>query len=370
MRPIIRFIGSFIVLLVVLTLVLPAGYDRSVRAAPLPQGEDPPQPVVEPELQAQFMAEQEAGYMIQFRSQPDFDLAYQLDWEARGRFVVNLLQSTADKSQQRVRAYLDARGVEYESFWINNSILVNSSDQSTFNGLLSFVEIDSLRARRQPLLIEPKTNLPAAAFAATTEPNIQHVGADQVWALGYDGSGIVVANIDTGVNYTHEALVNQYRGNLGDGTFDHNYNWWDPALGGSDLIPNDWHGHGSHTMGIMVGSGGIGMAPGATWIACQAFEGNDSELLECGQFLLAPWDLNHQNPDPAKRPHVINNSWGDCHQYLDTWYQGMVQSWLAAGIYPVFSNGNNTRCGFGTPPGLNTVGNPGRYGNVTAVQRL
>ena len=161
--------------------------------------------------------------------------------------------------------------------------------------------------------------------------------------------------------------MNQYRGNLGDGTFDHNYNWWDPSIGGSDPVPNDWHGHGSHTMGIMIGSGGIGMAPGATWIACQAFEGNDSELLECGQFLLAPWDLNRQNPDPTKRPHVINNSWGDCNQYLDTWYKGMVDAWLAAGIYPVFSNGNNTSCGFDAPPGLNTVGNPGRYGNVTAV---
>ncbi|RME06276.1 MAG: hypothetical protein D6803_06955, partial [Anaerolineae bacterium] len=334
---------------------------------PQPQSEPPPsQPVVEPELQAQFLAEQQAGYMIQFRARPDFSLAYQLDWEARGRFVVNLLQTNAEQSQQRVRAYLDARGVSYESFWINNSILVNSSDQETFNGLLSFVEIDSLRARRQPQLIEPEVNLPAATVTAV-EPNIAHLGADQVWALGYDGSGIVVANIDTGVNYTHPALVGSYRGNLGDGNFDHNYNWWDPALGGSDLVPNDWHGHGSHTMGIMVGSGGIGMAPGAQWIACQAFEGNDSELLECGQFLLAPWDLNHQNPDPSKRPHIINNSWGDCNQYLDTWYKGMVDAWLAAGIYPVFSVGNNVACGYDAPPGLNTVGNPARYANVTAV---
>ena len=357
----------FLLLAILLGAVTPGAGPQAALAAPMGQ-ETEPEPVIEPELEAQFMVEQEAGYIIQFRSQPNLDLAYELDWATRGRFVVNTLQNTTDKSQQRVRAYLDSKGVDYQSFWINNSILVNSSDQTTFSGLLSFIEIDSLRARRSPHLHEPVDNTPAQApLAAGVEANVQHVLADQVWALGFDGSDIVVANIDTGVNYTHEALVEHYRGNLGEGVFDHNYNWWDPSVGGSDLTPNDWHGHGSHTMGTIAGSGGIGMAPGATWIACQAFEGNDSELLECGQFLLAPWDLNHQNPDAAKRPHIINNSWGDCVQYLDTWYLGMVESWLAAGIYPVFSNGNNSACGYSSPPGLNTVGNPARYGNVTSV---
>ena len=346
-------------------LAAPAVQPLVARAAD--EGTDP-EPAIEPELQAQFMVEQEAGYMIQFRHQPNLDLAYELDWETRGRFVINMLQISADTSQQRVRAYLDAKGIDYQSFWINNTILVNVSDQTTFNGLLSFVEIDALRARRRPQLVEPIENIAAPMTVPNAaQSNIAQIGTAEVWALGYDGSGIVVANIDTGVRYTHEALIDAYRGNLGDGNFDHNYNWWDPALGGSDREPNDWHGHGSHTMGTILGSGGIGMAPGAQWMACQAFEGNDSELLECGQFLLAPWDLNGQNPDSSKRPHIINNSWGDCVQYLDTWYLGMVESWLAAGIYPVFSNGNSTSCNYSSPPGLNTVGNPARYSNVTAV---
>ncbi|MEA3349578.1 MAG: S8 family serine peptidase [Chloroflexota bacterium] len=342
-------------------------------AAPMGGDDDPdPEPAIEPELQAQFMAEGEAGYMIQFRHRPNLSLAYQLDWETRGRFVANSLQTSADKSQLRVRAYLDAKGVDYKPFWIQNVILVNISNRETFDGLMSFIEVDSLRSRRQPMLHEPVEIMPVQRNpAAGVEMNLQHVGADQVWGMGYTGEGIVVANIDTGVRYTHQALLNQYRGNLGDGNFNHNYNWWDPELGGSDPIPNDWHGHGSHTMGIILGDDGqgnhTGMAPGATWMACQAFEGNDSELLECGQFLLAPWDLNGENPDPTRRPHVINNSWGDCVQYLDTWYLGMVESWLAAGIYPVFSNGNTSSCGYSEPPGLNTVSNPARYGNVTGV---
>jgi len=359
-----------------LALLFSAHSPGTVAAAPGYQGDDPPPadppPVVEPQLLAQLDANENIGYIIHFSERPNLDLAASLDWDVRGRFVVTMLENTASKTQQRVRLYLESRAVSYQAFWVDNIILVNASDQLTFNGLLDFTEIDSLRARRHPTLHEPDASLPSQTNPALgAEPNLLQVNADQVWGLGYDGAGIVVANIDTGVRYTHETLVDQYRGNLGDGTFNHNYNWWDPALGGSQSIPNDFHGHGSHTMGIILGDDGgdnqIGMAPGASWIACQAFEGSDSELLECGQFLLAPWDLNGQNLDPTLRPHVINNSWGDCEQYTDTWYKGIVDSWLAAGIYPVFSNGNNASCHYLTPPGLNTVSNPGRYGNVTSV---
>ena len=49
-----------------------------------------------------------------------------------------------------------------------------------------------------------------------------------MWSTyGARGEGFVVATIDTGVQYDHPALVEQYRGNLGGGVFDHNYNWYD-----------------------------------------------------------------------------------------------------------------------------------------------
>ncbi len=62
---------------------------------------------------------------------------------------------------------------------------------------------------------------------------------------------MVVANIDTGVQYTHPALVGQYRGNNG-GTFSHAGNWYDPARRTS--APTDTNGHGSHTMGKTGGA--------------------------------------------------------------------------------------------------------------------
>ena len=364
----VKFIHIFVSALVLLTFLLPLLTGMVKAAVPTPDQK----PEVEPALSMQLNADQTSGYLIYFREWPDLRPAYSMNWEKRGQNVVRQLQETATRSQASVRSYLDRQGVKYKSYWISNVIVVEHSDRVTFNELLNHSEIEILRARRHPTITEPG-QITAPQEVNTIETNISRIGTADVWALGIDGSGIVVANIDTGVRYTHEALVNQYRGNLGGGEFDHNYNWWDPAdYGDHDLVPDDWYGHGSHTMGIMLGDDGaenqIGMAPGATWIACQADENfTDAELFECGQFLAAPWDLNQQNPDPDLRPHIVNNSWGDCDQTYNSWYEAVISAWHALGIYPVFANGNAGNCSYTLPPGLNTVGNPARSGNVTAV---
>ncbi len=338
--------------------------------------EDSDTPFVEEKLRNQIARNGSTGYMIYFEDQPDLSAAYSKNWVERGEFVKNALQAAAEKSQQKVRDYLDKQGVNYESFWIENVIVVNKSNRMVFNRLLDYKEIESLRARRTMGLIEPGEASSATGTLAV-EANISHVGAPSVWGFGYNGTGIVVANIDTGVRYTHQALLPHYRGNLGGGSFNHNYNWYDP-YGSYTSYPADGNGHGSHTMGIMIGddnSGNqIGMAPGAQWMACKGCEvfGSttsclDAQLLACAQFITAPTDLSGNNPDSSKRPNVVNNSWGDCAKTYDDWFQNAVDAWQAAGIYPVFSNGNASNCGYSSPPGLNTVGDPGRYGNVTSV---
>jgi len=328
---------------------------------------------VEPELEAAMRLRGEAAVLIDFAERPDLDAARAMDWEARGRFVVDQLRTTADRTQQRVRAYLDAEGVPYQSFWIDNLILVPSTSVRVLDGLVAFDEIEILRADRRMTVIEPVQRTQAPEAGRSVEANISHVKADLAWALGIDGSGMVVAGIDTGVRYTHEVLEPHYRGTLGGGSFDHDYSWL--SGDGGSATPVDGHGHGSHTMGTMVGDDGganqVGMAPGATWIACEGCPNGScpaSALLTCAQWVAAPYPIGDPgSPDPSKRPHVVNNSWGDCAQSYDGWYQGVVDSWHAAGIYPVFANVNASNCGYANPPGCNTVGNPGRYGNVTGV---
>ncbi|HSL17696.1 MAG TPA: S8 family serine peptidase [Methylomirabilota bacterium] len=356
--------------------------DWSLRELPPTETANPfsgtaPEPgvAVEAELAAAMDSRGEAGLLIDFRERPDLSPALGMDWHERGRFVVDVLRESAARSQARVREYLDRGRVPYQAFWIDNLILVPSARREVLGDLQAFDEIEVLRARRTMDLIEPVARVAAPSGGRAVEPNIDHVEADQVWALGFTGDGLVVANIDTGVRYTHDVLEPHYRGNLGGGAFDHAYNWLD-GVDGSAAAPSDDHGHGSHTMGTMVGDDGganqVGMAPGATWIACDACEASggcpEAALLTCAQWIVAPYPAGSpSSADPSKRPHVVNNSWGDCGRSYDNWYQGVVDSWHAAGVYPVFSNGNASNCGYSTPPGCNTVGNPGRYGNVTGV---
>ena len=108
-------------------------------------------------------------------------------------------------------------------------------------------------------------DLPAPTPAADPAPgavewNIDAINTRTVCDdLSVRGEGIVVANLDSGVQFDHPALVNQYRGNLG-GSFDHNYSWFDPSkvCGNPSTVPCDNNRHGTHTMGTIVGDHGTG----------------------------------------------------------------------------------------------------------------
>jgi subtilisin family serine protease len=332
-------------------------------------------PWVDPALLAKSKTDEPLDYLIFFEERADLSQAFSMSWEARGWYVYETLTAFAEESQAEVRKYLDDEGVPYEAFWVQNVIAVQSSTGATLTGLLSYAEIESLQSIPQIFVIDPFSisSDPDEVEVAGTASNLTQIKADQVWSMGFDGEGLILGSIDTGVRYTHEALVASYRGNLGDDLFSHHYQWWDAVNHQSE--PYDDHGHGSHVTGIMVGASSpgaeIGVAPGADWIACKAIKQNGgglgSDLIKCGQFMTAPTNLNGANPNPNVRPHVVNNSWGDCGRTYSGWYEGVIDTWLAAGIYPIFANGNSSGCGYSMPPGLNTVSNPARSGHVTAV---
>ena len=284
------------------------------------------------------------------------------DRAARAQFVYDRLTTAAARSQAGVTALLRAQGAEFTSFWIANAILV-TGDQALLNRLAAHPDVSSIGPNESVPLVEPvATSAAPDDTIQAVEWGVANINADDVWAeFGVTGEGIVVANIDTGVQFNHPALVNQYRGNLGGGQFDHNYNWHDPSnvCGNPSLAPCDNHGHGSHTMGTMVGDDGgnnqIGVAPGAQWVAakgCESSSCSESALLSSGQWVVSPTDLNGNNPDPSKAPHIVNNSWGGGGG--DTWYANIVNSWVSAGIFPMFSNGNSG-------PSCGTAGSPGDY---------
>ncbi len=310
-------------------------------------------------LAAEFDASDTVRFVVEFSGKADLSAARKVkSFTKRGSAVISALQKTA-RGQDRAAALAIKAKTRFQSFWLSNVMVVNG-DAELAKALAVLSEVTAIRTEKVYPLVKP-VETKAAILAAAGDPEwgVEKIGADRVWADGIVGAGVVVANVDTGVDYLHPALVNQYRGNLGDGTFVHDYNWWDPT-GICGTEPCDNAAHGTHTMGTMVGGDGpgpftpdIGVAPSARWIAakgCEEFFCTETSLLSSGQFILAPTDSAGQNPDPSKRPDIVNNSWGGGPG--DTFYLETVEAWRAAGIIPVFSSGNpGPFCGEGGSPG-------------------
>jgi len=303
---------------------------------------------IRPELSKQFEAKGESDFWVRFAPKADLGKASAIkDWNERGTAVATALQKTADESQAKVRAELDAAGVKYQSFWVTNAIKVSSATTSMAQSIAARGEVEGLYA---PIAYElPK--LTAGTDEKTVnsvEWGIANINADDVWArFGVKGGGITIASIDSGVQFDHPALVRSYRGNNGDGTFNHNYNWFN-AAGTCAAAPCDGDGHGTHTMGTMVGLDGaneIGVAPEVKWIAANGCCPSDNALITSGQWMLQPRDLNGQNPDASKRPNIINNSWGSRNPSNDPFMEDVTLAWEASGIFGTWANGNSGTLG-------------------------
>jgi len=299
---------------------------------------------------------------VQLKQSPSLTTASRTrGWRARGTAVYNALTSAASTSQASLKSYLDAKGVKYKAHWIVNAVRVEA-DEATIAELKKRSDVARVFDDGHLEIPQPIPSTGQASVDAV-EWNIENIRASEAWdAFGTRGEGIVIANIDTGVQFDHPALVHQYRGTVAEGSYDHNYNWFDPSsvCGFPSDEPCDNAGHGTHTMGTMVGDDGgdnqIGVAPGARWIAakgCEDFSCSFDALLSSGEWILAPTDLNGENPRPDLRPHIVNNSWGGGGG--DEFYRSIVQAWVAAGIFPAFSIGNSGYYG------CDTGGSPGDY---------
>jgi subtilisin family serine protease len=300
--------------------------------------------------------------VILLADQADVSAAYEMkDQDARGWFVYNTLTKHAARTQVGLQEFLKSRGIDYQSFWAAN-MLVATADRSLVEQLAARSDVARVDSNRPTRWIEDpkianfrdasrKANAPDAA-----EWGVLNVNAPAVWALGFTGAGIVVGDLDTGMRWTHNALKPKYRGWNGT-TADHNFNWHDAIhsgggiCGANTVAPCDDDGHGTHTAGTMVGDDGagnqVGVAPGAKWIGCRNMDqgnGTPATYTECFQFTIAPTDLAGNNPNPALRPHVLNNSWGcpaseGCvtRSELET----IVNNTQAAGIFVEVSAGNS-----------------------------
>lgn len=330
---------------------------------------------IAPEVQAELLQHQKADILVLFQDQADIRGARQIHGKVnKARYVFERLQTTAAKSQINALRLLRERQAFVNSFYLVNAISVLGADAGTIQALAQLPEVarisfDPTIAFEAPIL----DAAPVVSQRGTIEWGVEKINAPAVWALGYTGQGITVGGADTGYEWTHPAIQPHYRGyNNADGSVNHSYNWHDaiheisplsgdsianPAnnpCGVNSPVPCDDHNHGTHTMGTMVGDDGgdnqIGVAPGAKWVACRNMErgnGKTSSYIECFEWFLAPTDINGQNPDVSKAPHVINNSWycsyeeGCTDLNVNELIHQAVINLRASGVVVVVSNGND-----------------------------
>jgi len=262
------------------------------------------------------------------------------------RAVVQALQDKAEVTQRNLLEYLqqekDKGNIEeFKSYHIVNMIYVKGSKEIVEN--LSYrAEVAKIYKNKTHHIEKIKLEEVTPDSDNSIEWNVGRVKADMVWDLGIDGTGAVVGSLDSGVDWTHPALKNKWRGYdpVNDEIVEPEKSWFDPIY--ETTLPQDSDGHGTHVMGTIVGqepdgSNKIGVAPGARWISARVFDaaGNttDQILLDAAEWML------HPGGDPGAAPDVVNNSWGGLDG-IDDWYRQAVINWCEAGIFPVFSAGN------------------------------
>jgi subtilisin family serine protease len=250
---------------------------------------------------------------------------------ARRRAVLDSLQDTADQTQTPIRLVLARRARQglvsvVEPLWVVNGLRVKAAPSV----------IAELARRPDVRSITPNVALeaPDLLFSGVPTPNQDLINADDLWGLGYRGAGVVVASMDTGVSGSHPDLGSQFRGGTNS--------WYDAH--GQHATPFDAQGHGTMTMGVMVGrdvsGSSVGTAPDAQWVAAKIFDDQGhatvAAIHQSFEWLLDP----DGNPATNDAPSVVNNSWAMGTPGCNLEFQPDLQALRASAIVPVFAAGN------------------------------
>ncbi len=183
----------------------------------------------------------------------------------------------------------------------------------------------------------------ASSLSTSVSSELQFLGVPSLWARGLTGRGRLVCSFDTGVEQSHPALSTKWRGN-------HcplSAAWFSKVQ--PNVLPYDNKGHGTHTMGIMVGSttaDTFGVAPDAEWITAGVIDQGRSLSLTISDIIEAfQWALNPDGDEGTTDdvPDVILNSWGipaGVFSPCDQTFWAVIDNVEAAGIATVFAAGN------------------------------
>jgi len=226
-----------------------------------------------------------------------------------------------------------------------------------FSGFSAHLSIDVVKNLTQ---VDPAVTIfPDFQFRALAPDNVLQVGADQLWSrtdnngCQVKGRGVIVAIIDTGVDYTHPDL---------GGGFGSSYK----VTGGydfynSDSDPMDDNGHGTHVAGIVAANGITfqGVAPDASILAYKVLGADGTGSMS--DVIAAIERATDPNNDGSTSDHadIISMSLGGDGTDGDP-LSIAVKSAVDAGVVVVAAAGNSG-------PSMGTVESPGRIPEVITV---
>ncbi len=261
------------------------------------------------------------------------------------------LQSDAENLMKPVDAQIKALAIGgVKRHWIipAYSMTVKASNLEELANLNS---VDQVISDLPIELTAPVAVQPAPSLVTSASAELQMLNVPNLWQTGITGKGRLVCSFDTGVDRLHPALAPKWRGNhatLRESFF---------SAVAPDSLPFDKTGHGTHTMGVMVGSvdaDSFGVAPDAEWITAGVIDqGPDlsttiTHILGAFQWALNP-DGNAATTDDV--PDVILNSWGlpaltgSAIAPCSTLFWQALDNVEAAGIATIFAAGNEGRFG-------------------------
>ena len=199
----------------------------------------------------------------------------------RRAYVIDELQRFSKANQYDLMQLLE-EGVkanivtDVNPFWIFNGISCITNREMIANLSqrkdIDYIESDEIRnmlpQNENPVKV--KEQLRGLAW------HVSQVHANEVWNLGYDGTGVVVAVIDTGVNYNHVDLADH----MWNGGNSYPHHGYDFVNSDNDPMDDASSGHGTHCAGIVAGDGTsgtqTGIAPNATIMALKVLGANGS----------------------------------------------------------------------------------------------
>ena len=181
---------------------------------------------------------------------------------ARRDYVVRELKAFAEASQHDLMVTLkdlEQQGLvsNIHCLWSANAVSFTATDE-IIKMLADRADIESVTpVEKHQCIPEAETTGEVTDISRyTIAPNISQVNAPQVWAQGNEGQGVLVAVIDSGVNYNHADIADH----LWDGGEEFPHHGYDFANNDDD--PMDDLGHGTHCAGIVCGDGTAGLRSG------------------------------------------------------------------------------------------------------------